>query len=690
MNLRIRTLILVAISILLLTGVLYAASILLINNRVQAVEKQIADQEITQASAAIQKEMDRLTSVAGDWGTWDDTYQFIQDQNSAYASTNLTTSSIAVLDINQIVFIDTNGVIKFSKGIDLVSKLEVPLPQDISLAISGNPDVWNFSRGVVSHSGLFNIAGGKLFFASQPIVKSNGTGPVMGAVAIFRYIDSTELARLTGNTQLILNLTAAPANLPAALLKNRPASSVINISTAYSANAIRSLTAVIDFTTTNPIFMQIESPRTVYQTMSAVNYTILTVFITFAAMFIVITWFFIQRATVQPVEAINQSVIKIDKENDLSQRILVRTRNEIGRLAGSINTLLEDHEKSQILVQNRLNQIRTVAEISRTVTSVLDPQALAMQVAEMVKDRFNLYYVGVFLLDEKSEYALLRAGTGQAGKTMMDAGHRLAVGGSSMIGWCTQNRKARIALDVGREAVRFENPNLPLTRSELAIPIVSRISVFGALTLQSDQVNAFNEEDIQIFQGIADSMAIALENARLFQESQKSIDEIQKLNRAYIQTSWQERLLSEQDLSFKYENPSLKAESPAKQMNFPIRLRDQNLGNLVLETSDQAFQPADVELINAITDQIALALENVRLLEGTQSRAAYERRLNEMTADFSQKTNVEDILRSISRELSTIPFVNSVSINIKPTVSTDVSEDLSEKKGDSNDDQINF
>jgi sensor domain CHASE-containing protein/GAF domain-containing protein len=690
MNLRLRTLILITATILLLAGLMYGTSVLLINNRGQAIEKQTAEQNISKASTAIQTELNRFTSIAGDWGTWDETYKFIQDLNTGYVTGNLSESAISVLDINQLVFVDANGLVKYSKGVDLVSKLDSPLPEDAKKAIESISEIWTFARGVASHSGILNLPEGELFFGSQPILKSDGTGPIMGAVITLRYIESTELTKLSGNSQLIINLTSAPANISESLLRNKEPGAIINLATAYTTTSIKSSIAIMDFTRANPVYLQLESSRFVYQTMSSVSYTILTVFLTLAALFIAVTWFLIQRATIRPVDALNQNVVKIGEEQDPSKRLTVKSKNEIGKLSSSINTVLDGLEKSQSAVRGRLNQLRTVAEISQTVTSVLDPQALSQQVVDLVKDRFNLYYVGAFLLDDKGEYALLRAGTGEAGKKMLESGHRLAVGGTSMIGWCTSNRKARIALDVGKEAVRFENPLLPLTRSELAIPIVSRYKVFGALTLQSDQVNAFSDEDIQIFQGIADSMAIALENARLFQESQNSLEEIRKLNQAYIQTSWQERLLPDQNLSYEYENRSKSAEGSGKIVNFPIRLRDQVLGNIAMETDEKGFQPEETELINAITDQIALALENVRLLEGTQARAAYERRLNTMTAEFSQKTNVEDILRSISKELSTIPFVSAVSIHLEPTTAKENIPSAPDKKGESNDDQIDF
>lgn len=694
MNLRFRTLIFIAVAVLLLTGLLYGAGVLLTNNRIQAIENQIIEQNSAKVSTTFQTELDRFASIAGDWAMWDATYKFIQDSNPEFIN-QLTVSGIAVLDINQLVFTDLNGLVKYSKGVDLTSSLEAALPEDVKKAIENNPEISTFARGVTSHAGILNLPEGEVFFGSQPILKSDGTGPIKGAVIVIRYIESTELSKLSKYAQLTLNLTSAPATVTESLLRNKEPGAVITISSSYLPSTIKSTIAIMDFTRTDPIFLQLESPRTIYNTMSSIFYTILVVFLTFAAIFILATWFLIQRTTIQPINTLNQQVVKIAENQNPSERLPVASQNEIGRLSSSINSVLDGLEKSQTNVHARLNQIRTVAEISRSVASMLDPQLLSQQVVELVKDRFDLYYVGVFLLDDKGEFALLKAGTGEAGRQMLAANHKLAVGGTSMIGWCTSNRKARIALDVGKEAVRFENPHLPLTRSELAIPIVSRYIVFGALTLQSKSVNAFSEEDIQIFQGIADSMAIALENSRLFQESQNSIEEIQKLNRAYVQSAWQERLQTDQGFSYEYENLAKPTSESGKIFTFPIRLRDQNLGSIALEANEKGFLPEEIEFITAITDQIALALENVRLLEGTQARAAYERRLNTMTADFSQKTSVEDILRSISKELSSIPFVSSVSVHIEPAISTEPisTETISislEDKGERNDDQIDF
>jgi len=179
--------------------------------------------------------------------------------------------------------------------------------------------------------------------------------------------------------------------------------------------------------------------------------------------------------------------------------------------------------------RRRAAQLATAAEVSSAASSILSLEELLPQAVELIRQRFDLYYVGIFLLDETGRWAVLRAGTGEAGRRMLEAGHKLEVGGKSMIGWCTANARARIALDVGAEAIRFDNPLLPLTRSEMALPLISRGRVIGAMTIQSDKPAAFTEEDITALQAMADQLATAIENARLFAETGQALTETREL-----------------------------------------------------------------------------------------------------------------------------------------------------------------
>lgn len=182
------------------------------------------------------------------------------------------------------------------------------------------------------------------------------------------------------------------------------------------------------------------------------------------------------------------------------------------------------------IMTKRTIQLQTATEVSRAVTSILDIDILLPTVAELIRSHFDYYYVGIFLVDETREWAVLRAATGDMGARMIEQGHRLPVGASSMIGWCLMHRTARIALDVGVDAVQFRNPLLPLTRSEMALPLVTHGELIGGMTIQSVLPAAFSRVDITSLQSLADQVANAIQNARLFSERAALINELEGRN----------------------------------------------------------------------------------------------------------------------------------------------------------------
>jgi GAF domain-containing protein len=197
-------------------------------------------------------------------------------------------------------------------------------------------------------------------------------------------------------------------------------------------------------------------------------------------------------------------------------------------------------------IQRRSAQLEASAEVSRVASTILDSVELLPRVVNLIKDGFGLYYCGLFLVDndgawtgEPGKWAVLQAGTGEAGNAMLMEGHKLEMGGNSMIGTAVATKVPRIALDVGAERVFFRNPHLPNTRSEMALPLISRGEVIGALTIQSDLESAFSPEDITALQTLADQVANTIENARLFEETEERAEELAVLNemaRAFTQT----------------------------------------------------------------------------------------------------------------------------------------------------------
>jgi GAF domain-containing protein/HAMP domain-containing protein len=348
---------------------------------------------------------------------------------------------------------------------------------------------------------------------------------------------------------------------------------------------------------------------------------------------------------------------------NLEQRVAERTREyeeAVVHTQQAYAQLHETHQKLEVTTlwaQRRAMQLETAAEVSRAATSVLDPDELVRQAVDLIRERFDLYYAGLFLLDESGRWAMLRAGTGGPGRQMLEAGHKLEVGGRSMVGWCTANAQARIALDVGEEAVRFDNPLLPDTRSEMALPLISRGQVIGALDVQSVEAGAFSDEDIAVLQTMADQIAVAIDNARLFTEAQARLEKVQAAHRSYLRESWDEFLPSRETTDYEYVQPGVTPskdamrprvrqvmaqqrtvlsgsgdgkEEPALAQSAlvtPIALRGQVIGALGLQETEGARQwtADEIALVEAVADQMALAIENARLFEEAQ------RRLREIT-----------------------------------------------------------
>ncbi len=227
------------------------------------------------------------------------------------------------------------------------------------------------------------------------------------------------------------------------------------------------------------------------------------------------------RNLTRPIEQLERTAIEI-ADGHLAQRSLIKREDEIGSLAQAINTITAQLQSLTVSlderVQARTEQLRASADVGRTAVSVLQPDRLLSEIVNLIAQRFGFYYVAIFTLDQSGQYAVLREASGEAGRILKQQGHKLEVGGQSMVGFVTARRRARIALDVGDDAVRFANPLLPDTHSEIALPLLVGDRVLGALDVQSTEAAAFDETSATLLQSMADQVAIALANALSFAE----------------------------------------------------------------------------------------------------------------------------------------------------------------------------
>ncbi|MCD4738685.1 MAG: response regulator [Anaerolineae bacterium] len=212
------------------------------------------------------------------------------------------------------------------------------------------------------------------------------------------------------------------------------------------------------------------------------------------------------------------------------QRTLVaRMEEKVRELTKTLGENRRLNRQNQLLLkkaQRRARLLKAAARVGKDITSILDMGMLLNKTVDIICETYGFYYAGVFLLDESGEWAFLRAGYGEAGAQMVADGHRLAVGGASMIGSCLAQRKGRIVLDVGADPIRFKNPLLPETHSEMALPLLVGDKVIGALTVQSQEKIAFSEEDITSLQAMADQLAVAITNARLLEDLEKAHEQL--------------------------------------------------------------------------------------------------------------------------------------------------------------------
>ncbi|HTP10235.1 MAG TPA: GAF domain-containing protein [Anaerolineae bacterium] len=253
-----------------------------------------------------------------------------------------------------------------------------------------------------------------------------------------------------------------------------------------------------------------------------------------ATILTVLTWFLIGRA-LNPISEVAAEATAAAGGN-LNVVVPVRRHDEVGALAFAFNMMIDRLREFIGTLEQRINarteQLRASAEVGRAAVSILDTNQLLREIVNLVTDRFGFYYTAVFLADNTNRWAVLREATGEAGRILKERKHQLEIGGQSMVGMVMKTRQARIALDVGDEAVRFANPLLPDTRSEIALPLMVGTRVIGALDVQSTQAAAFDEASAAVLQSMADQIAIALSNTLQFQQAQAALQRTRQLYEA--------------------------------------------------------------------------------------------------------------------------------------------------------------
>jgi GAF domain-containing protein len=330
---------------------------------------------------------------------------------------------------------------------------------------------------------------------------------------------------------------------------------------------------------------------------------------------------------------------------ELEKRVEERTRE----LA---ETSLRLQEANRDLAR-RTAQLEAASEVARRAAEIRDVQTLLDETVRLISQRFGFYHAGVFLVDEAGEYAVLRAASSEGGQRMLARGHRLAVGEVGIVGYVAGTGKPRIALDVGEDAVFFSNPDLPHTHSEMALPLKVGERVIGVLDVQSVEPSAFTDEDVAVLQTMADQIALAIENARLLQETQDRLREVEALTGQAIRAGWQQMASARPGWGYIYDGVELRPKEQAllpegtePGLTLPLLAGGETVGQVALAFSDRSPTDEEVALARAVAEQAALALESARLFQETRHTLAEMEALYQASRAISTASTPDEVLHA--------------------------------------------
>ncbi len=348
-------------------------------------------------------------------------------------------------------------------------------------------------------------------------------------------------------------------------------------------------------------------------------------------------------------------------------------------------------EKANERLRLQTAQLQAATEIAQTCSSILNEEELLTEAARHILARLSatgVYHVGLFLLDEEHGQAVLKAATGEVGRLALEMGYQVQLDESSIIGECLTSRQPRLRSDIGARGTRFGPIPMPHTRSELVLPLRSRGTVLGALDVHSTRENAFSEPDIAVLQTIADQVAIAIDNARLFSRTETLLAEMREVQQRYMRESW-DKFLSRDSAQGKsnridYAMPGVAVESlPAEIRNtavkqgrpviatvseetaktasqavvvkseqealvMPLKLREQVIGTVALrDVQPRHWTAEELALLEVITEQIALSVDNIRLFEETQRALAETEALYRASRAIGAATSAEEVEQAL-------------------------------------------
>lgn len=363
---------------------------------------------------------------------------------------------------------------------------------------------------------------------------------------------------------------------------------------------------------------------------------------------------------------------------------LLRSNHE---LRESLDELEKGIDERTRLLGRRAQQLQAAAEVSKAVASIRDLNELLSRVTQQISEQFGYYHVGVFLLDPAGENAVLRAANSTGGQRLLIRKHSLPVGSKSIVGYTMAQVTPRIAMDVGQDAVFFDNPDLPETRSEMALPLISGGKLLGALDVQSVEENAFTQDDIEVLQVLADQVAIAIENSNLFAESHQALEASRRAYGDLSRQAWMDILRGRNDLGYWIDSrgnlqpvsgewsdellDTLRSGKPIRSSDgrtlmVPFSLLDIPIGIVKMRKhpGTSEWNNREIALVEGLVTRLGDALESARLYEDSQRRAERERISADIATRIRESLDVDTVLQTAVVEMRRALNLEEITIRL--------------------------
>ncbi len=399
-------------------------------------------------------------------------------------------------------------------------------------------------------------------------------------------------------------------------------------------------------------------------------------------------YFFSMALLIVTLIALAQSnilhAIQRARENEAAQK---RANQELLALQSSLEQKIAERTAD---LNQRVSQLQTVSSVARAIVSLQDLNTLLPQITKLVGERFGFYHVGIFLLDEDKEFAVLRAASSEGGRKLLSRQHKLKVDSDTLVGAAIAYDAPRIASDIGEGSALQNIPELSETRSEAVLPLRVSGRVIGALDVHSTEPRTFTVEDLDALTILADQIAIAIENAHLLEETRKALAESRTTFENYVKQEWSHfakqvrhtgyvfdgKQILPLDSNTKREHEkrtpltgSLSLKKTPSSLTVPIKLRGQLIGLLDVRSKkgEREWKQDEIAILEAAAERAALALENARLLESSQRRAARERTISDLSARIGAASNIDLIMQTTVEELGRkIGGIAEVTFELEP------------------------